>query len=95
SAGSATGGSAGSSSGGSAGSATGGAGGAPPDAGAGTQCKKTDDCRLFSSMCDSCTCIPLAKKDKDPKCTGTPVSCLVDPCQGKSPLCSNGFCVSQ
>ncbi len=98
SAGTATDGGAGTASGGTAGggpdASTGGAGGAKPDAGPGSECKKPDDCRLFSSMCSTapCKCLPLTKQEKDPKCNGVPVTCVVDPCAGKTATCENGFC---
>lgn len=56
-------------------------------------------CRAFSSYCstDACTCIPLIADHADPVCTGTTVSCLSDPCAGKTSGCNHGtgMCVLQ
>src|SRR4051794_6796884 len=43
-------------------------------------CKTAGDCRLYSSSCGGCHCIPLGKNDPDPVCSGGMVSCFLDPC---------------
>jgi hypothetical protein len=63
---------------------------ATPDAGA--SCTSAGDCRLFSDMCDGCTCVPLAASAADPVCTGSQVSCLRNPCDGLSAACVGGRC---
>jgi hypothetical protein len=65
--------------------------GPPPD---GFFCRIDTDCRLFSSYCSTaaCVCEPLPAGAPDPVCMGTPVTCLVDPCDGKSARCSAGTC---
>jgi hypothetical protein len=71
--------------------ATGGGGGT---GGSGDECVTNDDCRLFSSSCESapCVCIPLPADDPDPPCNGQMIQCIEDPCDGKAPICSNGWC---
>lgn len=58
-------------------------------------CASAQDCRLFSSSCGSCTCIPLGNKDPDPTCNMMMVNCFVDPCLKKTAACVNNMCVAQ
>jgi hypothetical protein len=53
------------------------------------------DCRLFSDMCEACTCDPLAAGAPDPVCPGPGVSCFRDPCDGLSAACVGGQCAAQ
>jgi hypothetical protein len=79
------------------GSVSSGEGGAGGGGGAPGECTTAADCRLFSSACGSCECIPLAKSEPDPTCNEPMVNCLIDPCQGKKPACSSsgGQCIVQ
>ena len=61
--------------------------------GATAACSTASDCVLYSSACDTCACIPLGKNDPKPTCTGTIVTCFIDPCEGKTATCDNtGHC---
>jgi hypothetical protein len=60
---------------------------------AGASCSVPADCRLYSNDCDGCSCQALRSDEVDPVCNGTPVSCFVDPCAGKSADCQNAHCV--
>lgn len=68
-----------------------------PDTDPGGSCSNPTDCRLFSSYCstDPCKCIPLLKGEPSPKCAGTMVTCLVDPCNGKTADCAAGMCAAK
>jgi hypothetical protein len=55
-------------------------------------CSDVSDCRLYPNQCNTCWCQPLRKDWTDPVCPGQPVTCLVDPCQGKQVACDNGQC---
>lgn len=50
----------------------------------------TAGCRKFSSYCGSCTCIALIADNPDPDCGGMMVTCLTDPCVGKTVSCNHG-----
>ena len=54
-------------------------------------------CRLFSNYCSTaaCTCVSLPSTEPDPGCDAGTVTCLVDPCQGKTAVCSGGACAVQ
>jgi eight-cysteine-cluster-containing protein len=69
---------------------TGGTGGT-----AGSGCDIDDDCVLYSNYCDGCTCEALLKNEREPVCTGTLVTCFVDPCLNHIAACVNGACVSR
>ena len=56
-------------------------------------CRANADCRLFSDYCTGCECRSLPTGAADPTCNGPGVQCFVDPCQGKSAVCTNGACV--
>lgn len=58
-------------------------------------CASDGDCTTHSSYCADtpCACQVLAKGEAAPKCSGTPVSCFVDPCMRKAAACQNGACV--
>ena len=60
--------------------------------GATPSCNAPSDCRLYSSSCETCTCVSRGKNDPDPTCTGSTVSCFIDPCEGKMATCDNGHC---
>lgn len=64
-------------------------------AGGGAACVTAADCRLFSSDCGGCHCIPLGKNDPDPVCMGGMVNCFLDPCLDpvSTAGCMNGRCV--
>ena len=66
------------------------------DGGAGGSCRDDKDCRLFSSYCetDPCVCFPLLVGTPDPPCKGKMVTCFVDPCEKKRPVCNQktGLC---
>jgi hypothetical protein len=58
-------------------------------------CSGAGDCKLYSSYCSTaaCKCIPLGKNDPNPTCGGGTVTCLVDPCLGKTAVCNgSGKC---
>ncbi|MBX3131167.1 MAG: hypothetical protein KF718_30895 [Polyangiaceae bacterium] len=55
-------------------------------------CAVATDCRLYSSYCEGCVCVPLAADAPDPVCRGSRVSCLLDPCENHVPSCSAGSC---
>ena len=79
--------------GGTASASTGGVGG---QGGAGTgECQAVSDCRLETNDCETCTCLSLPGNMPVPKCDGTKVECLVDPCVGLEATCSEGKCGSQ
>ena len=63
-----------------------------PRADGGGECTTASDCRTYGLHCDACTCIALPVGTVDPVCNGTPVSCLVDPCIGKTAFCASGVC---
>ena len=58
-------------------------------------CQAATDCRLYSSYCSTapCECLPLARAQADPPCTGQQMSCIVDPCTNKRADCIGGSCV--
>jgi hypothetical protein len=56
-------------------------------------CRTAADCRLFSDYCTGCDCRALATGAADPTCNGPGVQCLIDPCDGKSAVCTRGACV--
>lgn len=91
------GGGSGGSSGSGGGSGSGGNGGSAGSAGAAgsaASCTSATQCKLFSSSCDGCTCIPLHVSEPDPPCNGTEVSCFADPCLQKVAICdtTTGMC---
>ncbi len=57
-------------------------------------CQNANDCKLFSSYCQTqpCVCIPLNKNQPNPTCMGQMVSCFVDPCLNKAATCDAGMC---
>jgi hypothetical protein len=57
------------------------------------ECSCDADCRLFSSYCDGCACLPLSVGEPDPVCKGNSVACLVDPCLTAEAKCLAGQCV--
>jgi hypothetical protein len=71
----------------------------PPDLNPGSALCHNAGCRKFSSYCstDPCKCIALVADNPDPTCTGTMVTCTVDPCDGEVAACNqgNGKCVLQ
>jgi hypothetical protein len=56
------------------------------------RCSTDADCRLYSDYCDGCACRALDRAAVDPKCGGTIVQCLVDPCRGKQAVCAAAAC---
>ena len=58
------------------------------------ECRTDADCRLFSDYCEGCNCVALGRGESDPKCDGTIVQCLVDPCLGVEARCEYGSCVA-
>jgi hypothetical protein len=58
----------------------------------GGQCATAADCRTYGVHCDTCTCLALPAGSADPVCNGMQVSCLVDPCIGKTAICTSGVC---
>jgi hypothetical protein len=52
------------------------------------------DCRLFPSYCATapCVCLAVSRHDPLPRCTGGMVTCLVDPCRGRTASCVGGSC---
>ena len=73
------------------GGASGGDTGAPRADG-GSECTTAADCRAYGLHCDGCTCVALPVGSVDPVCNGTQVSCFVDPCTGKTAVCTSGSC---
>lgn len=71
--------------------ASGGNGGGKPDGG-NSKCTLDKDCKLFASYCSTspCVCLALQPGEADPKCGGTTVNCLKDPCEGKVAVCGSG-----
>jgi hypothetical protein len=70
---------------------------AAPEAGAdattGAACSGTPDCKVVADYCGACTCVALGAGESLPACTTTPVSCIVDPCGGRSATCgASGTC---
>jgi hypothetical protein len=61
----------------------------------GSSCNGPAECRLYSNNCDGCACQALRNDEIDPVCAGSPVSCFVDPCEGKTVDCVMGHCVVQ
>lgn len=57
-------------------------------------CAGPSDCKLFASYCSTapCECLPLGKNESNPVCTGQTVKCLIDPCAGKTAICSGAKC---
>lgn len=55
-------------------------------------CQSDADCRVFSNYCGGCACTVLMQGDADPSCAGAEVQCLVDPCQGRRAVCTEGAC---
>jgi hypothetical protein len=67
-----------------------------PDAGSGSSVCKTDsNCRLFDDSCTGCDCRALDMNQADPICSSPGLSCLMEPCAGKSAACVGGQCVAQ
>jgi hypothetical protein len=58
----------------------------------GGECTSAADCRTYGLHCDACTCVALPVGSVDPVCNGMPVSCLIDPCTGKTAVCTSGMC---
>lgn len=56
-------------------------------------CRADEDCRLEANYCTGCDCVALADGEVLPKCPGTPVQCLVDPCRQSEAQCQDGQCV--
>ena len=54
-------------------------------------------CRLFSVYCSlaPCTCVSLPSTEPDPACDAGTVSCVVDPCGGKTAACTASGCAVQ
>jgi len=67
----------------------------PPFDAAAAPCNAPSDCRLFEDTCGSCKCLALPVGAPDPTCSDPPVSCLVNPCQGKAAACTNNTCTLQ
>jgi hypothetical protein len=71
----------------------------PPDAGidAGSSpCTHASDCRTFSNYCGGCTCDALGASEPNPVCDAGTVSCLLDPCNGRTAVCDpTGRCALQ
>ena len=75
----------------------------PSDGGAGggdlalapASCQTVGDCRLYSSYCSTapCQCLALGRNDPDPPCTGTQMTCIVDPCTNARLACGGGRCI--
>jgi hypothetical protein len=57
-----------------------------------TTCRTNADCRLFSDYCTGCDCRALPNGAPDPTCSGPGVQCFVDPCDGKTAVCTRGAC---
>ncbi len=78
------------------GDATGSDGGAP-DSGkysdVGANCEA--GCRLFSNRCNGCACLALSRSESNPSCDGGLVTCIVDPCDGKTAICTTDGCSVQ
>lgn len=58
-------------------------------------CQTVADCRLYSSYCSTapCQCLALGRNDPDPPCTGTQMTCIVDPCANARLACGGGRCI--
>ena len=58
-------------------------------------CLGPNDCKLFSSYCDTapCVCFAMLATEPDPICNGKMVTCFEDPCFNKSVKCVGGTCV--
>ena len=57
-------------------------------------CKADTDCKTVALNCDECSCGAFVKDASAPKCpAGNAVSCVIDPCRGKSAVCTAGQCV--
>ena len=58
-------------------------------------CQTVADCRLYSSYCSTapCQCFALGRNDPDPPCSGTQMSCIVDPCANARLACGGGHCI--
>jgi hypothetical protein len=56
------------------------------------QCASNDDCRVISSYCDGCQCLPAHVLDPEPQCLKPLVACFVDPCREKYASCLDGQC---
>ena len=65
-----------------------------PSTGECAECIVDSDCRLFNSFCDGCDCLALPANAPDPICEGSPVICLVAPCEAGPffALCTDGAC---
>ncbi len=73
-------------------------GGAPArdsGGGDGAACTGAGDCRLFSDMCGTCTCLALAASAATPTCPTPPTECFKAPCAGLTAACQGGHCVAQ
>jgi hypothetical protein len=55
-------------------------------------CTTDADCRLFDNYCDGCSCQALSSSQPAPVCNGTYVACFVQPCSGRTAVCSSGTC---
>lgn len=55
-------------------------------------CSANYDCRTFSSYCGTCACRALSARAREPVCRLRPVSCFVDPCDGRQAICVRGQC---
>jgi hypothetical protein len=60
-----------------------------------SNCSTSADCRLVDDYCTGCDCRALSKSEPDPKCSGTPVNCLIAPCQNHTAACRAGRCVAE
>jgi hypothetical protein len=55
-------------------------------------CSADSDCKAIASTCDACSCLVVGSDGALPKCNGSSVVCVVDPCRGKTAICSAGQC---
>ena len=58
-------------------------------------CQSDADCRMQADYCTGCDCEALGPGENVRGCAGSAVSCLVDPCAGKSVLCVRGQCLAE
>ena len=56
------------------------------------ECLDDSGCRLFSSYCDGCQCLPGGALDPEPSCHATVVACILDPCHHQQAACVEGAC---
>ncbi len=54
-------------------------------------------CRLYSQYCNTapCTCLALASTQTNPTCDAGTVNCTIDPCAGKTAVCTSNGCEVQ